>query len=96
LIARALELGSCNRTPVLIIGMPRSGTTLVEQIVSVHPEVGAGGELHFWIQCGAAWHGSGAAGHERPFLAKAAADYLGALRAIVDDESELEAGITRS
>ncbi len=91
-IARAPELGSSDATPVLIIGMPRSGTTLVEQIVSMHPEVGAGSELHFWNQRGAAWHRSlvaenGAAENETPFvisefLAKAAADYLGVLRAI--------------
>jgi tetratricopeptide (TPR) repeat protein len=82
LIARAPELGSCDATPVLIIGMPRSGTTLVEQIVSMHPEAGAGGELHFWNQRGAEWHRSGAAGTETPYLAKTAADYLGVLRAI--------------
>jgi tetratricopeptide (TPR) repeat protein len=82
LIARAPELGSRDATPVLIIGMPRSGTTLVEQIVSMHPQVGAGGELNFWNERGAAWHRSGATGSERPFLANAAADYLGVLRAI--------------
>src|SRR6202171_583571 len=82
LITRAPNLGSCDGTPVLIIGMPRSGTTLVEQIVSMHPEVGAGGELNFWNERGAAWHRSGAAGNETPFLAKAAADYLGVLHAI--------------
>src|SRR5580658_4737700 len=82
LIARATELGSGDATPVLIIGMPRSGTTLVEQIVSMHPEVGAGGELHFWNQRGAAWRHSGAAGNQTPFLAKATADYLRVLRAI--------------
>jgi len=82
LIARAPALGSCDQTPVLILGMPRSGTTLVEQIVSMHPEVGAGGELHFWNQRGATWHRSGAAGNEAPFFARAAADYLGVLRAI--------------
>jgi tetratricopeptide (TPR) repeat protein len=82
LIARAAELGSCDTTPVLIIGMPRSGTTLVEQIVSSHPEVGAGDELHFWNEGGAAWHRSGAAGTDTPFFAKAAADYLGVLHAI--------------
>jgi hypothetical protein len=91
-IARAPELGSCDATPVLIIGIPRSGTTLVEQIVSMHPEVGAGGELHFWNQRGTDWHRSGAEGNETPFapaenlvsefLVKAAADYLGVLRAI--------------
>jgi tetratricopeptide (TPR) repeat protein len=92
LIARAPELGSGDATPVLIIGMPRSGTTLVEQIVSMHPEVGAGDELNFWNERGAAWHRSGAAWNETPvfgtellakeFLAKAAADYLGVLRMI--------------
>ena len=92
LIARGPELGNSDATPVLIIGMPRSGTTLVEQIVSSHPEVGAGGELNFWNQRGAEWRrsdtlASGAAGNETPFVfsefsTKAAADYLGVLRAI--------------
>ena len=82
LIERAPDLGNHDATPVLIVGMPRSGTTLVEQIVAMHPEVCAGGELNFWNQRGAAWHLSGAAGNERQFLAKAAADYLGVVRAI--------------
>ena len=82
LIARAPELGTSDATPVFIIGMPRSGTTLVEQIVSMHPDVEAGGELNFWNERGAAWHRYGAAGNETPFIAKAAADYLGVLRAI--------------
>jgi tetratricopeptide (TPR) repeat protein len=34
--------------PVLIVGMPRSGTTLAEQILSSHPDVAAAGELTFW------------------------------------------------
>jgi hypothetical protein len=33
------------KTPIFIIGMPRSGTTLVEQIISSHPDVYAGGEM---------------------------------------------------
>jgi hypothetical protein len=32
----------------MVLGMPRSGTTLVEQILSSHPDIGAGGELAFW------------------------------------------------
>ena len=82
LMAQAPELGNCDAKPVLIVGMPRSGTTLVEQIVSMHPEVGAGDELHFWNGRGAEWHRSGPAGNGAPFLAKAAADYLGVLRSI--------------
>jgi tetratricopeptide (TPR) repeat protein len=31
--------------PVFVVGLPRSGTTLVERIVSNHPEVHSGGEL---------------------------------------------------
>ncbi len=37
--------GNQDRTPIFIIGMPRSGTTLVEQILSSHPMVFGAGEL---------------------------------------------------
>jgi len=40
--------GSDSDLPILIVGMMRSGTTLVEQILSSHPEVAAGEELAFW------------------------------------------------
>jgi tetratricopeptide (TPR) repeat protein len=33
--------------PIFILGMPRSGTTLVEQILASHPLVFGGGELYF-------------------------------------------------
>ena len=88
-IARASELGSSDSTPVLIMGMPRSGTTLVEQIISMHPEVGAGDELNFWNERGAEWLRSGPAGHGRPFFTKAAKDYLGVLNAIAPDAARL-------
>ena len=32
-------------TPIFVVGMPRSGTTLVEQIIASHPDVIGGGEL---------------------------------------------------
>jgi hypothetical protein len=41
-------------TPIFIVGMPRSGTTLVEQIVSSHSQVTGAGELDFAAQFGAA------------------------------------------
>jgi hypothetical protein len=37
--------GIKDKTPIFIFGMPRSGTTLVEQIISSHPEVYGAGEL---------------------------------------------------
>ena len=38
--------------PIFIVGMPRSGTTLVEQIISSHSQVTGGGELPFVSQFG--------------------------------------------
>lgn len=45
--------GSSSLAPIFIIGMIRSGTTLLEQIVSSHSQVAAAGELRFWIEEGA-------------------------------------------
>ncbi|MEH0021483.1 MAG: sulfotransferase [Desulfobacter sp.] len=40
------DRGGCDdATPVFILGMPRSGTTLVEQILASHPRVYGAGEL---------------------------------------------------
>ena len=36
--------------PIFVFGMIRSGTTLVEQILSCHPEIGAAGEVQFWLE----------------------------------------------
>ena len=36
-----------NSTPIFIVGMPRSGTSLVEQIISSHSSVYGGGELSY-------------------------------------------------
>lgn len=37
--------GAPSELPVFVIGMPRSGTTLIEQIISSHPQVTGAGEL---------------------------------------------------
>ena len=37
--------GSDSEVPVFIVGMPRSGTSLTEQILSSHPQVAGAGEL---------------------------------------------------
>lgn len=38
-------------TPVFVVGMPRSGTTLIEQILASHPDVEAAGELTTAHEC---------------------------------------------
>jgi len=43
--AQRKSFGSDSRRPMFIVGMPRSGTTLVEQIIASHPRAAAGDEL---------------------------------------------------
>ena len=42
---RKRQFGSASQVPVFILGMPRSGSTLVEQIISSHASVHGAGEL---------------------------------------------------
>lgn len=39
---------STSHRPLFVVGMPRSGTSLTEQILASHPEVFGAGELRFW------------------------------------------------
>lgn len=41
------DAGNKTSKPIFIVGMPRSGTTLIEQIISSHPDVYGAGELEF-------------------------------------------------
>jgi tetratricopeptide (TPR) repeat protein len=44
------HLGNESTRPIFIVGMIRSGTTLTEQIVCSHPDVGGVGELQYWVR----------------------------------------------
>ena len=52
-VATNLSAKALEHTPIFILGMPRSGTTLVEQIISSHTEVTGAGELHYVSRFGA-------------------------------------------
>ncbi len=43
--AARTNIGDTSRRPVFIFGMPRSGTTLTEQIIGSHPQAAMAGEL---------------------------------------------------
>jgi tetratricopeptide (TPR) repeat protein len=47
LMSAAQAFGSSSELPIFVVGMPRSGTTLIEQILASHPEVHGAGELRF-------------------------------------------------
>jgi tetratricopeptide (TPR) repeat protein len=42
------SVGSRSELPVLIVGMIRSGTTLMDQMLSRHPDIASAGELNYW------------------------------------------------
>jgi len=42
--------GDPANTPIFIVGMPRSGSTLIEQILASHPAVFAAGESDLWVR----------------------------------------------
>ena len=44
----AAATGIDGPAPIFIVGMIRSGTTLLDQILSSHPDAGSAGELMFW------------------------------------------------
>ncbi|HYL95593.1 MAG TPA: sulfotransferase, partial [Terriglobales bacterium] len=46
-LSRAKKFSNPSRKPLFIVGLPRSGTTLLEQILSRHPEIHGGGEMTF-------------------------------------------------
>jgi tetratricopeptide (TPR) repeat protein len=47
-LAHPSDGASDSRRPVFVTGMPRSGTSLIEQIIAAHPQVAGAGELDFW------------------------------------------------
>ncbi len=56
--AEVAGAGFPDNSPIFIVGMPRSGTTLLERILSRHSEIEAGGELPIIQRMAAAGAGS--------------------------------------
>lgn len=47
-VIEAAKGASSSMTPVFVVGMMRSGTSLVEQIIGSHPSAKGAGEVEFW------------------------------------------------
>jgi tetratricopeptide (TPR) repeat protein len=81
-LKRCGAVGSATEVPVFIIGMPRSGTSLTEQILASHPDVFGAGEVTFWDAAFLAYQNAGLAGDAAHSPARAnlissmAGDYL--------------------
>jgi Flp pilus assembly protein TadD len=70
------EGGSASAKPVFVVGMPRSGTSLTEQIIASHPAAGGVGELDFWVKAAHTQHGMRRQVLDLPARKKVAEDYL--------------------
>jgi tetratricopeptide (TPR) repeat protein len=83
LLCERRDAASDSEIPVLIIGMPRSGTSLTEQILASHPAVFGGGEVTFWNAAYNAYEeaeGTGNSGAKLlPGMARDYLDYLASL-----------------
>src|SRR5262249_49635870 len=74
--------GSCESArPVFIIGMPRSGTSLAEQILASHPQAFGAGEIRFWDAAFGSREGLASRGGAAPAFESLARDYLARLPA---------------
>ena len=79
-LARAASSGSVSMKPIFVLGMPRSGTSLVEQIIASHPSAKGAGELQFWLDTGRANEHELLQGIlDEPVRKKLAEDYLAIL-----------------
>ena len=68
--------GSSSAKPVFVVGMPRSGTSLAEQIIASHPAAHGAGELDFWVAQIANGSGPAQGILGEPSRPKVAAEYL--------------------
>jgi tetratricopeptide (TPR) repeat protein len=81
-LALAAASGSASMKPVFVLGMPRSGTSLVEQIIASHPLARGAGELQYWLDTGRANRAELQHGIlDEPVRKKLAEDYLRILAA---------------
>ena len=78
-------LGSDSEVPVFVLGMMRSGTTLVERLLARHPGIRPGGELPFWAERAAELGRSGTAGISEAAVRAVTSDYEAQLAALAPD-----------
>jgi tetratricopeptide (TPR) repeat protein len=89
-LRKAGAAGNGSRRPVFIIGMPRSGTTLLEQILASHPEAFGCGELRFWHTARAEYESPGPRETDgRGAIAAAAAKYSSLLASFSADAARV-------
>ncbi len=75
-----LPSGSQSDLPILIIGSPRSGTTLAEMLLCSHSKVSGAGESIFWSRAGESIMASFPKNYSQKYAQKIAEQYIAHLR----------------
>jgi hypothetical protein len=88
-IAAVGEGASNSVKPVFVLGMPRSGTSLAEQILASHPSIAGAGELDFWNLARLPESEVRKAVLDLPTRTKLAAEYLSLLEVHGGDRSRV-------
>lgn len=99
--AQAVKLGEgqgCDANdPIFIVGLPRSGTTLLDRVLSSHPQVTSAGEIGNFLQLLKLMSGSTAPGslHPETFARAGQVDYARLGRAYIDSTRPLTGAAPR-
>jgi tetratricopeptide (TPR) repeat protein len=81
---------STSQLPVFVIGMPRSGTTLIEQILASHPAGFGAGELSYWNSAAANYEPQVFGGNANPGAPSTYGEsYLKVLQRLAPDASRV-------
>jgi tetratricopeptide (TPR) repeat protein len=88
-LERMRGVGLRDATPVFVIGTPRSGTSLSEQILASHPAVFGAGELSYWKTTATGLSMALMQGDEGGALQAAGKDYLAKLKELAPEATRV-------
>lgn len=94
MLERLRGAGDASQVPIFVLGMPRSGTTLTEQIIASHPDVHGAGELPDLLAIAqrplnSLGYPDNIRGIDRDGLTAWGADYVAGLRAHAPDAKRI-------
>ena len=86
-VERLRGAGDPSEQPIFVFGMPRSGTTLVEQILAAHPSVAGAGEIQVFdelVRANPPISSTAPADETRPILAELGRQYVAETTRLAD------------
>ncbi len=88
-MSRVGAVANASDRPVFVVGMPRSGTTLTEQILASHPAVFGAGELTFWNSAAVRYAAAREGAEDLDTLRQLVEGYLRQLDSLAGDKARV-------